>query len=117
MDPVLAGAAADYESKKSFSNLMLLAFKHKNITEGINAPQAIWLHAKMRALQVNLPPQMGGLSCSIDVLNMALAGDAEAACIALQFCEVDDMSQPYHWFNDDRRDWLVNNLKEFLGWP
>lgn len=105
---------ADHEAKKSFATQLLIAFKDRNVIDGISAAQAIHLHSFVRSLPVNMPglPQQNP-----DLMNMALSGDIEAACIALMYCEVEDMSQPWHWFNAERRDWLVTELKSFLRWP
>jgi len=100
--------------KVDFATELMLRFKLKNIQEGISAGQAVWLHAKTRSLDVNFP---GMPTVSIDLLNIALSGDVEAGCIALQYAVPDDMTQAYHWLSQERIDWLVSELKGFLGWP
>jgi hypothetical protein len=106
--------ASDNEARAKFGRLLMLAFKQKNISEGITAGQAIWLHSRMREFTVNFP---GMPPVKVDVLNMALSGDIEAGCLALIYGVVDDMSEPYHWVSNERRNWLVAQCKEFLGWP
>jgi hypothetical protein len=50
-------------------------------------------------------------------MNMVISGDMATACLALMYGAPDDMSEPYHWLNEERLNWLINNLKGFLGWP
>jgi len=104
---------ADILTNSEFGRKLVLAFKQKNISEGINAIQALHLHHKARALVVKIPD---GPILQVDLLNMALTGDLEAGCLALMWCELDDMTSPHHWLNEERRDWLVKQLKEHLGW-
>lgn len=115
IDDYLSNASyrADNESSKEFGTRLMNAFKQKNLSEGINAGQALWLHSRLRALQVNCP---GVEPCQVDILNMALSGDLEAGALALMFCVPDDMSQPYHWFSQERIDWILAQLKTQLGW-
>lgn len=106
--------AADNEGRAKFGRLLMLAFKQKNISEGITAGQAIWLHSRMREYTVNFPGQP---TCKVDILNMALSGDIEAGCLALMYGVPDDMSEAHHWVSADRVNWLVTQCKGFLGWP
>ena len=100
------------QQRKEFCEKLLDSFKKRNMGQGINAPQGLWLHHRMRALECSI----FGVSYTLDVMNMAISGDVEMACIALQYMTLDDMSQAYHWMNADRRDYLVNEMKSFLGW-
>jgi len=52
----------------------------------------------------------------IDMLNLVVSGDIEVACLTLQLLSLDDMTQPFHWLNEDRRTWMVNECKTYLGW-
>jgi hypothetical protein len=104
---------ADNNSKKDFANMMLIRFKQMNIDAGINAVQANWLHHRARALETFIPnsPVM-----TVDVLNMALAGDIEAAYVALSYCQADDMTQAHHWLSQERVDFLKTEIAIFMGW-
>lgn len=109
---------ADNEAKKKFASDLLLAFKIKNISEGINVVQSTAIHEKIKNLQVSYPPQLhGGWSGTVDLINLGASGDVETCCMALQFAQVDDMTQPHHWFSNERRNWLVSQMKVWLGWP
>ncbi len=101
------------KDKVEFAVELMLRFKLKNINEGISASQAVWLHAKTKHLAVNFP---GMPQTHIDLLNIALSGDVEAGCLALQYAVPDDMTESYHWLSQARLDWLVDELKAFLGW-
>ena len=103
---------ADTISNKEFAQNLLIDFRQMNLDDGINAQQALWLHHRSRALDV----VVGGQPMVVDVLNMAMVGDIEAAFVALSSCIPDDMSQPYHWFNQSKIDWLKNKIAEQMGW-
>jgi hypothetical protein len=100
------------KQRKEFADQLLEEFKAKNISDGINGLQAMYMHHKLRALPVTFM----GLSMTLDLLNMAISGDVEVAALSLLNCTPDDMSQPYHWLSAERRDWLVAKMKAFLGW-
>lgn len=98
--------------RRQYADDLIERFKLANMTAGITASQAMWLQHKMRALNVNFY----GLPLVLDMMNLIVSGDAEVACLALMFCEVDDMTMPYHFFSDARRNWLIDDLKKYLGW-
>jgi len=103
---------ADTISNKEFAQNLLIDFRQMNLDAGINAQQALWLHHRSRALEVSI----GGQTMVVDVLNMAMVGDVEAAFVALSNCTPDDMSQPYHWFNAERVNWLKDKIAQQMGW-
>lgn len=100
------------KQKIAFCEQLIIDLKEKNVSDGINALQALWLHHRLRELDINFY----GFPMKVDISNMFLSGDVETACIALMNCTPDDMSTPYHFFSTARRDWVVNKIKEFLGW-
>lgn len=100
------------QERRYFCENLIERLKQKNIIEGINAAQALWFHSRFRAL----PVTYGALTVTIDLMNLVISGDVEVACIAMQLTAPDDMSQPYHWLSSDRKAWIVNELKTFLGW-
>ena len=100
------------KDKVAFCTELLLRFKQKNILENINAQQAIWLHHRIRNLEVNFP---GMPATNQDIINIALSGDIEAGLLMLQYCVADDMSESYHWLSQDRVNWLISEIQSFLG--
>lgn len=100
------------ENRKVFSKELINEMKKRNINRGLNARQGLWMHHKMRAL----PVTFYGVNYTIDVLNMVISGDVELSCLALMNCELDDMTEPYHWLDAENRDWAVARLKAYLGW-
>jgi hypothetical protein len=101
------------KQRKEYADDLLERFKAKNISEGINALQAMKLHEKMAELHYVFM----GQSMKADILNMAVSGDIETAILALMnTTDLDDGSAPYHWLNEARRDWLVADMKAYLGW-
>lgn len=112
------------EKRKIYSEDMMERFKKRNMSTGnINIAQAMWMHHRLRALPVTFvhPILTNGeyVSMTLDLMNLAIPGDVEVSCIALQCIhpsQFDDMSKPYHYFTSEVRDWLVADMKKFLGW-
>lgn len=100
------------KNRKEYAEDLLERLKQRNISQGINAFQGLWMHHRMRALPITFM----GLDLVQDVMNMAVSGDIEIACITLQYAVADDMTQPYHWWNQERINWLVADMKAYLGW-
>lgn len=103
----------DYFSNVEFARNLFMYFKQKNKDEGITGAQALWMHSRVRALEVSLP---GMPTTTQDIINMGASGDIETACLCLLYCTPDDMSQPYHWLSSERIAWLVGHMKSHLGW-
>lgn len=101
------------KQRKEYADDLLERFKARNISQGINLLQGMHMHSRMRGLSVTI----SGATFTLDLMNMAVSGDIELACVALQYTVPDDMSLPYHWLNTDRISWLVADMKTFLGWP
>lgn len=100
------------QRRRVYCEDLIERLKKKNIIDRINPLQAVWMHHKMRALPVSYM----GLDMVIDIMNLVISGDVEVAVISLLHSTPDDMSEPYHWFSQDRIDWIVADMKSFLGW-
>lgn len=100
------------KARKEYAEDLLERLKLRNISQGINLAQGLWMHHRMRAL----PITFNGLSLVQDVMNMAVSGDIEIACVTLQYAVADDMTEPYHWWSQDRINWLIADMKAYLGW-
>ena len=98
--------------RKKFADELLEKFKLKNIKEGINALQGLHMHHLLRAY----PVSFGGESFTIDIMNLAISGDLEIACLSLIYGATDDMSLPKHWMSAARKAWLITEIKAYLGW-
>ena len=107
---------ADNQARIDFGKKLFAAFKIKNISEGIQWYQALWLHNRLRAWVVTLPVQLGGAQITVDLVNMMVAGDLETTSLALTHGQADDMSSPLHWASQARIDWVNDQLKRELGW-
>ena len=114
-DQAVLARAYLIKDRKDFADQMMQRFKDRNIVEGINVLQALWLHHRMRAWEVTMPAGMGGFSYTVDVMNMAVSGDLETAYFALRYGELDDMTEPFHCIDQEVIDWLKNELKNYLG--
>jgi hypothetical protein len=102
------------QSKVDFAQELIERLKKKNISEGINALRGLWMHQRIRALPVTLP---GAPTMTIDLMNMVISGDLELACLSLMYTPPDDMTMPFHWLSQARLDWIIAELKLYLGWP
>lgn len=92
----------------------LLLFKLRNLAEGINWPQAVWLHHRIKNWNVNII-NLGAFE--VDIYNVINSGDLESAIYMLQSGEADDMSKPYHWVTPARIQWCVQELTKLLQSP
>lgn len=118
-----AGLRVSIVEKKRYADDMLERFKYRNIDKQLHIGHGLWLHHRFRAIPVTFmhPVYTGGevLNLTLDLMNLAIPGDVEVACVALQCLQpsqFDDMTKPYHFFNKEVRDWLVADMKKFLGW-
>lgn len=99
--------------RKEYCDDLMDRFKRANILAGINGAQGLWMHHRLRAVDITF----GGNPYTLDILNMVVSGDIELGCLALMSATPDDMSQTYHWLSTTRLAWLVSEMKSFLGWP
>lgn len=111
-DPVDSVLKTTIKERIDFSTDLIERFKKRNIKDGINALQGLWMHHRMRALDVKFM----GMDYVIDVMNLVISGDVELATLALIYSTDDDMTQPYHWMSRERKEWLITELKNYLGW-
>jgi hypothetical protein len=102
------------QERKIFCDQLMAQFKKENILAGINVPQGLWMHQRVRAWETNFP---GTPTMTVDILNMVVSGDVELATLALIYGTPDDMSQTYHWMSQARLNTLIGRLKAYLGWP
>lgn len=100
------------KERKQYSEDLIERLKEKNINEGINIAQALWMHHRMRANSISF----SGIPFTIDIMNLVISGDIEVACVTLMNTTADDMSQPFHWLSQDRINWLILDMKAYLGW-
>lgn len=111
-DPVKAAVEKTIDDRVLYCQDLIQRFKYKNLTENINAVQAMYLHHKMRAINITFY----GVPMTLDLMNLVISGDVEIACLALMNMTPDDMTAPYHWLNAARVNWLVADMKGYLGW-
>lgn len=104
------------EKRIVYGKELLLKFKLKNIQEGIQWYQATWLHSRIRNWKVTLPPALGSAVVYVDLFNALSSGDIETTCLCLIYGEADPMDNPLHWVTSDRKNWLITEMKTWLGW-
>lgn len=116
------GALADLEAKKDFLKSLLLAYKAKNIGEAITVFQYFHMMEKVRSWVVTIPhavPTFGDRTYTMNLMDCFPTADIEAMAKALDWgrANVDDMTDPEHWLSTERLEWLLGELKLWLGWP
>lgn len=112
-----AGSASSFlkftiKQRKEYCETLLEEFKARNVGLGINAPQGMWMHHRMRAMEITFM----GVPMTLDILNLAISGDIEVACLTLMYSTPDDGTQFYHWYTQEVKDLLIADMKSFLGW-
>lgn len=101
---------------KDFANKLMQDIKFKNIEEGLNSiDQSAWVHHRLRKIDYTLSDATTVVQ--IDLMNLIISGDVETADQVLSQLVVDDMTENYHWLNQDRVDWIRNEIRTYLGWP
>lgn len=114
MYPMTDSQKGDYASNVEFARSLFMHFKQRNKDAGVTGAQSLWMHSRVRALEVTFP---GMPTTTQDIINMGASGDIETACLSLMFCTPDDMSQPHHFLSAERVSWLISEMKKHLGWP
>lgn len=109
--PTVVDVVAEINRRKEFATQLMAEFKQANLGSGINLPQALWVHHRLRALEINVD----GLALTIDLMNLVVSGDLEAAYATLSYATPDDMSQPYHWLSAQQIAFLTQRLAGYLG--
>lgn len=99
--------------RKYFCDELMDRFKKLNINSQITAAQGFWLHTRLRQHTFTFY----GNTYTLDIMNLIVSGDVELGCIAMMNFSPDSMEEPYHFFTQQRIDWLVNEMKKYLGWP
>lgn len=112
MSTLVEKRLADDRAAKDFADTVMAEFKINNIDAHIGLEQVLWMHHRMRALDIHHP---SGKVYQVDFVNLVVSGDIQTAYYALLMVVPDDMTQPFHWLNAERIGWLIAKLKAFLG--
>lgn len=103
---------SDYNAAIDYAKSLIIQLKLGNMSQGINAGQALWVHHRLRALEITY----NSVPMVVDVMNMVVSGDIGTAYIAFSLMAPDDMTQSYHWFSQPRIDQIKALLGQFLGY-
>ena len=115
-NPVLTWVQKTVYESKVFSDDLMQRMKQKNILEGLDSiDQAAWIHHRLRKTDFTLSDETTVVQ--IDVMNLVISGDMETAEFVLGQMVPDDMTEAYHWLNQERIDWIRNEIRTYLGWP
>lgn len=100
---------------KQFAVELMQKFKDRNLQNNMTLIQGLWLHQRIKNWTVSLPPEMGGFTFTVDIMNMADSGDIESAYISFLYGELDEMTEPYHCVDQDMIDWVTGEMSSYLG--
>jgi hypothetical protein len=101
---------------KQFADNLMERLKNKNILDGLSSiDQAAWVHHRLRKMDYTMSD--GQTVVQLDIMNLVVSGDVETAAMALSQMQPDDMSEPHHWLNTERINWIRNEIHSYLNWP
>lgn len=125
MDPVQNQQLADDDAARRFAQALMARFKLRNRNLAITLPQGLWVHHRLRAVEVTITPQavaimpqlaeLEGQTLTIDVMNLIISGDIECAFAVLLLMPPDDGSEPYHWMTADAIAQMRAELAQYIG--
>ncbi len=104
---------ADSRAGRIFIENVLLDFKQRNVSEGMNFAQYMHMNRRFSSWVVNYP----GRTDTINLASTITTGDVQSIAIALMYGVADDMTETYHWLSQARLNILIAECKTFLGWP
>lgn len=119
---------SDDNSARAFSQNLMAKLKLENRAAGVNLAQGLWVHHRLRALELNVTEELAqmlpgsglsdlvGVTVTVDLLNLVIPGDLECAYAALLSCIPDDGSKEYHWLTQERINRIRHEIGVFLGW-
>jgi hypothetical protein len=100
-------------AKKEFCELAMDEFVQKvNYEWGANPFQSFWIADRLKNVELTLPT---GVVVGINTADICWAGYSEMLYMTFSKMTPDDMTQPYHFLNQERIDWLKNKFGELLG--
>ena len=115
----------DNAQRKFASNLMAV-LKVLNKGSGINLAQSLWVHHRLRALEIVVTSKLAtamtvftplvGKTVTIDLLNLVVSGDLETAYFTIASATPDDMSEDYHALSAQTLGFMRNQIGIYLGW-
>jgi len=121
----LTQLATDEAHRKFASNLMAV-LKVLNQGSGISLAQSLWVHHRLRSLQIVVTSEMAtampvyaplvGVTLTIDLLNCVISGDLETSFFALAGAVPDDMSEDYHALSAELIGFIKTQIGIYLGW-
>lgn len=91
-----------------FKKENLAFFILNNIPNDLALMMSLHTHHRLRTVEINI----SGTPFVIDLLNLVVSGDLETALMVLSQMTPDDMSQPYHFLNQERINRLIEMIRE-----
>ena len=112
--------------RRRWAEELMQRLKKMNIDSGLGLAQSLWVHSRLRALEITVleahaaaMPQLTplvGQTITIDLMNLVVSGDIETAFAALMCVVPDDMSEEYHALSTEMIGWIMNEIATYLGW-
>jgi hypothetical protein len=99
------------EQNINFGRTLLHDFMRKNIIEGMNIKQSLWVFARFEEFTISC--DFG--SKRVDFFKMFQSGAIPTAYYCLSQVAPDTMTETYHWLNQERLDWIKVQIQGYLG--
>lgn len=114
------GIVSDLRSKRKFLEDLIMASRIKDGLESANIYNYFHMMSKVKSWEIILPASPPFLAAThyINLMDCINAGDVEMVSLAFDYgaSNIDSMLLPQHWLNQERFDWMHNELKAYLGW-
>jgi len=114
------------EAQRKFASNLMAVLKVLNKGSNISLAQSLWVHHRLRALQIVITSDLAtampvfnplvGLTVTIDLLNLVVSGDLETAYFTIAAATPDDMSEDYHALSSTTLAFMRNQIGIYLGW-
>jgi hypothetical protein len=108
---LMNSSAKSQEQNMTFGRTLLHDFMRKNILEGMNISQSLWVFSRFEAFEVST--SFG--SKRVDLFKMFQSGAIPTVYFCILQVSPDSMEEGYHWITADRLEWVKVRLREFLG--
>lgn len=106
----MAMSRTSQEVNLNFGNQLLNDWMRKNIIEGMNIKQSLWVFSRFEDFYIDC--DFG--SRKVDIFKMFRSGAIPTAYFCLLQVDVDPMTEDYHWITQERIDWVLSQIEDYL---
>jgi len=110
-DYIFNATKVNQQESINFGQILLHDWMRKNTLEGMSIKQSLWVFSRFEDFSI----QCDFGSRKVDIFKMFQSGAIPTVYFCLLQVEPDPMTEDYHWVTQERMDWVLNKIKEFLG--